>query len=95
MKNILIAISASAVIILGLQMVLPFPYGAIFGAVISGIIIRYAIKQSHKNQFSLLNYRRSDAKTSKEKKQNLEAYRILKKKFLEVLLNFWKFPFSL
>lgn len=83
MKTILITILVSAAIILMLQMVLPFPYGAIIGAVIAGIIIRYAITQSRKSQFSLLNYRRSDAKTSKEKKQNLEAYRILKKKFLE------------
>jgi len=83
MKTILIAILVSVVIVLGLQIILPFPYGVIFGIVIPVIIIRYAIKQSYRGPFSLLNYRRADPKTDDESKQNREAYRILKKKFLD------------
>lgn len=84
MKTILIAILISAVIALGLQMILPFPFGFIFSIAIPVTIIWYAIKkQSSKDPFSLLNYRRADPKTDDESKQNREAYRILKKKFLE------------
>jgi len=83
MKTILIAILISAVIGLGLQMLLPAPFGLIFGIAIPTIIIWYAIKQPCIGPFSLLNYRRADPKTDDEFKQNKEAYRILKKKFLE------------
>lgn len=64
-------------------MIIPFPFGLIFGIAIPVIIIGYAIKQSYIGPFSLLNFRRADPKTDDELKQNKEAYRILKKKFLE------------
>lgn len=83
MRTLVIAVIVSAAIAIGLQMVLPFPFGVIFAIAIPAIIIWRAIKATDTSQFSLVNYRRVDPKDEKEKKQNREAYRILKKKYLE------------
>jgi uncharacterized membrane protein len=83
MKTTLITILISVSIALGLHITLPFPYGFIFGIAIPVFIIWRAIKVKDVNRFSLINYRRADPKTDDELKQNREAYRILKKKFLD------------
>jgi uncharacterized membrane protein len=83
LKTLLAAIAVSAVIALGLQIILPFPFGFIFGITLPVIIIWSAIKKADVNPFTLINYRRADPKTEKEKEQNKEAYRILKKRFLD------------
>lgn len=83
MKILLIAIIISVVIGFGLQIILPFPFGVIFGIAIPVIIIWSALKKTDVDPFSLINYRREDPKTEKEKEQNKEAYRILKKRFLD------------
>ena len=83
MKVIIIGIIISAIFALGLQMILPFPYGIISAIVISFVIIFYAKRRSEDSSFSLRNYRRADPKNSEELEQNKEAYRILKKRFLE------------
>lgn len=67
----------------GLQMLLPFPYGLVIGIVIPALIIWYIIKKIKNNPFSLLSYRRADPITKNEIEQNKEAFRLLKKRFLE------------
>ncbi|HEX9845914.1 MAG TPA: hypothetical protein VGA92_05555 [Candidatus Nitrosotenuis sp.] len=83
MKTLLLAIIISMVVFIGIQTIVPFPYGLIFGIAIPAIIIWRTIKITDVNQHSLLSYRRDDPKSDKEKEQNKEAYRILKKRFLE------------
>jgi uncharacterized membrane protein len=83
MKILLLAIIISIVIFIGVQTILPFPYGLILGISIAAFIIWRAAKSDGLNRFSLLNYRRVDPKTDEELKQNKEAFRILKKRFLE------------
>lgn len=83
MKTLLLAIIISIVIFIGVQTILPFPYGLIFGIGISASIIWRAAKSDSLNRFSLLNYRRVDPKTDEELRQNKESFRILKKRFLE------------
>lgn len=83
MKALLAAILVSAVIALGFQMVVPFPFGVIFGISIAVIIIWYTMKTKSINPFSLLTYKRADPRNEDEEKQNQEAYRILKKRFLD------------
>ncbi len=83
MKTLLLAIIISAVVFIGMQTILPFPYGLVFGIGISGLIIWRAAKSDGLSRFSLLNYRRADPNTDEELRQNKEAFRILKKRFLE------------
>jgi uncharacterized membrane protein len=81
--RLLTTILVSAIIALGFQMVVPFPFGLIFGIAIAVIIIWYTVKAKSVNPFSLLTYKRADPKNEDEGKQNREAYRILKKRFLD------------
>ncbi|MGQ0795609.1 MAG: hypothetical protein ACT4N5_05430 [Nitrosopumilaceae archaeon] len=83
MKAVVAGIVTGVLVFLGIQTVTPFPYGLIFGGGLSGFIIWYTLKKTSANEDSLISYRRSDPQTEEEKRQNLEAYRILKKKFLE------------
>jgi len=83
MKAVIAGIGIAVLVFLGIQTVTPFPYGLIFGGGISGFIVWYALKQTRISKHSLSSYRRADAKTEEEKRQNKEAYRILKKRFLE------------
>lgn len=83
MNAFLLAIIISAAVFIGMQTVLPFPYGLALGIGISALIIWRAAKSSSPGRFSLLNYRRVDPKTDEEFRQNKEAFRILKKRFLE------------
>lgn len=83
MRILYIAIMISIVIFFVSQTVAPFPYGLIIGIATSAIIIWRAAKNTILPRYSLLNYRRSDPKTDEELKQNKEAFRIVKKKFLE------------
>ena len=83
MKILISGIVFAAVIFLISQMILPFPYGFVVGVPLAGIIIRYALKHGSKEKDSLLNYRRTDPINEKERKQNDEALRILKKKYIE------------
>jgi hypothetical protein len=82
-KSIIPGIVLAVVIFLVLQMILPFPYGLILGLVFGGLLIRYVIKNSSVGKDSLLNFRRQDPITEKEKEQNDEALRILEKKYIE------------
>ena len=43
----------------------------------------YWLKKAPQNPSSLTSYKRADPITDKEKEQNKEAYRILKKRYLE------------
>ncbi|QLH08754.1 hypothetical protein [Candidatus Nitrosotenuis sp. DW1] len=83
MNALLAAILVSAIIAFGFQMVVPFPFGLIFGVGIAVIIIWYTRKTKSVNQFSLFTYKRVDPRNEDEEKQNREAYRILKKRFLD------------
>jgi hypothetical protein len=83
MNPIIPGIIFAIVIFIGFQMILPFPYGIILGFLFVGIIIWYAKKYSSRGKESLLNYRRTDPITEKEKDQNDEALRILEKKHIE------------
>ena len=65
------------------QMILPFPFGTIFWLFFVAWVIWYLRKLANKNKDSLLNYRRADPINEKEKNQNYEALRILKKKYIE------------
>ena len=83
MNALLIAILVSVIIVLGFQIVVPFPFGLIFGVGIAAIIIWYTRKTKSINPFSLLTHKRVDPQNEDEEKQNREAYRILKKQFLD------------
>jgi len=83
MKTIIPGIIFGIVIFIGFQMILPFPYGIIFGLLFGGLVIRYAIKHTTIGKNSLLKYRRTDPINEKEKEQNDEALRILEKKYIE------------
>ena len=85
MKTRIIAIGviASVAVFFGIQTILPFPYGLVVGLVIAGIIAWKSIKSAGADRYSLTNYRREDPKTTQEQLQNKEAFRIVKKKFLE------------
>ena len=83
MKTLYIGIIAAIVIFLGMQTITPFPYGLIVGIVVAGLIIWKAAKSVSLNSDSLLHYRRVDPLTDKEQEQNKEAFRIIKKDFLE------------
>lgn len=83
MKTSIAGIVLGIVIFIGFQMIMPFPYGIIFGIIFAGIIIWYAIKHSSIGKDSVLNYRRTDPINEKEKDQNDEALRILEKKYIE------------
>ncbi|MCE9653431.1 MAG: transposase [Nitrosarchaeum sp.] len=83
MKTIISGIVLAIVVFFGLQTVVPFPYGLILGIVFVGLIIWYTKKHSSSNKDSILNYRRVDPISEKEKKQNDEALRILEKKYIE------------
>ena len=64
-------------------MLFPFPYGLVMGIVIPTLIILYVMRKIREDPFALLNYRRSDPVTNQEIEQNKEAFRLLKKRFLE------------
>ena len=83
MKMLFLATLGSILTAIVIQMVLPFPYGVIFGIAVPVIVIWKALQVSEIKKFSLLRYRRIDPKNEKEVQQNKKAYRILKKKFLE------------
>ncbi len=83
MKTIISGIIIAIVVFIGFQMIMPFPYGIIFGLVFGGLVIRYTIKHATIGKDSLLNYRRTDPINEKEKEQNDEALRILEKKYIE------------
>jgi CBS domain containing-hemolysin-like protein len=65
------------------QITLPFPFGTIFWLFFVAWVIWYLRKLTNKNKDSLLNYRRVDPINEKEKNQNDEVLRILKKKYIE------------
>jgi len=83
MKTRILGIIVAVGIFFGLQMIMPFPYGLIFGIVITTVVIYYVFRKTYTDENSLISHRRSDPKTTKEKEQNKEAFRILKKKYLE------------
>ena len=83
MKSIILGIVLAIVIFFVFQMILPFPYGIILGIVFCGLLIWYTIKNTSIRKDSLLNYRRLDPISEKEKNQNDEALRILEKKYIE------------
>jgi len=83
MKTIISGIIFAIVIFIGFQMILPFPYGIIFGLLFGGLVIWYTIKHTTIGKDSLLKYRRTDPINEKEKEQNDEALRILEKKYIE------------
>lgn len=83
MKTIISGIIIAIVVFIGFQMILPFPYGIIFGLLFAVLVIRYIIKHTTIGKDSLLTYRRTDPITEKEKDQNDEALRILEKKYIE------------
>ena len=83
MKSIIPGIILGIVIFIVIQTVMPFPYGLVLGIVFAGLIIWYTIKHSSKEKDSLLNFRRQDPISEKEKEQNDEALRILEKKYIE------------
>lgn len=83
MKTSIFGIVFVLIVLIGFQMILPFPYGIIFAVAMAGIIIWYTIKHSSKGKNSLLNYRRTDPINEQEKEQNDEALRILEKKYIE------------
>jgi uncharacterized membrane protein len=83
MKTIISGIIIAIVIFIGFQMILPFPYGIIFGLLVGGLVIRYILKHTTIGKDSLFNYRRTDPINEKEKEQNDEALRILEKKYIE------------
>ncbi len=83
MKTIITGIIFAIVVFIGFQMILPFPYGIIFGLLFGGLVIRYILKHTTIGKNSLLKYRRTDPINEKEKEQNDEALRILEKKYIE------------
>ena len=83
MKTVLLGIILAIVIFIGLQTILPFPYGVILGIIFAGLILWYSKKHSSVDNDSVVNYRRVDPISEKEKKQNDEALRILEKKYIE------------
>ena len=83
MNILFIGLIIAIAIFFGIQTIVPFPYGLIIGLVIAGIIVWKSAKSEHANRNSLINYRRQDPNTEKELQQNKEAFRIVKKKFLE------------
>lgn len=84
MRALIAAIIVSAVLALGIQMVIPFPYGLILAIASVVIIVWYGVKKTKPvKPFSLLSYKRSDPQNTDEEKQNKEAFRILKKRFLD------------
>ena len=80
---VVMTIIVGVVVFLAFQMVLPFPYGLVVGLGVSGALIYYSMKKTSADENSLVNLRRIDPSSYKEREQNREAYRILKKKFLE------------
>ena len=74
MKTIISGIIFAIVIFIGFQMILPFPYGIIFGLLFGGLVIRYAIKHALIGKDSLLNYRRTDPINEKEKELVFKNY---------------------
>jgi len=83
LKRVIFVVLVSVGILLGVNMVLPFPYGLIIGIGGSFAFSWFWLKKSHPNPSSLTSYKRADPITNKEKEQNKEAYRILKKRYLE------------
>ena len=83
MKTMILGTILAIVVFLGLQMIIPFPYGLILGLMFVGLIIWYAKRHSSVDKDSVLNYRRADPINEKEKAQNDEALRILEKKYIE------------
>jgi hypothetical protein len=83
MNTLYIGIIAAIAIFFGIQTIAPFPYGLVIGIVVAGLIIWRTAKSVSWNHDSLLHYRRVDPLTDKERKQNKEAFRIIKKDFLE------------
>lgn len=84
MRALIAAIVVAAVLALGIQMIVPFPYGLILGTASVVIIIWYGVKKTKPvRPFSLLSYKRADPQNKDEEKQNNEAFRILKKRFLD------------
>jgi DNA-directed RNA polymerase subunit M/transcription elongation factor TFIIS len=81
--RLIVAIIASVVIFIGLQTVIPFPYGLILGVLFAGIILWYTKKHLLQPKDSVLNYPRVDPINEKERLQNDEALRILEKKYIE------------
>lgn len=83
MKTLYLGIIASIVIFFTIQTIAPFPYGLVIGIAVAGIILWKAGKVVSLDRDSLLHYRRVDPQSDKERDQNKEAFRIIKKKFLE------------
>lgn len=83
MKRIIFTVLIAIGIFLGVNTVLPFPYGLIIGFTGSFVFFWYWLKKTSTSPDSLTSYKRVEPFTEKEKNQNKEAYRILKKKFLE------------
>jgi len=83
MKRIIFTVLISIGIFLGVNTVLPFPYGLIIGFTGAFVFFWYWLKKTSPNPNSLTSLKRVDPITDKEKNQNKEAYRILKKRFLE------------
>ena len=83
MKSVIYGIVLAIVVFFLIQMVLPFPYGLVFGVGFTGVIIWYAKRHAPVGKDAVLNYRRVDPINEKEKLQNDEALRILEKKYIE------------
>ena len=83
MNALITSVIVSIVILLGFQMILPFPYGLVLGILFAGIMFWYTKKRTSVGKNSLLNYRRVDPIDEKERSQNDEALRILEKKYIE------------
>lgn len=83
MKGFIFVTVLTIVVFFSAQMVLPFPYGLVFGVGFAGMIVWYAKRHTAAGKDSVLNYRRVDPINQKEKDQNDEALRILEKKYIE------------
>ena len=83
MKRVIFPILISIGIFYGANSVLPFPYGLIIGFGGPFVFFWYWIKKTSSNPSSLTSFRRVDPLTDNEQNQNVEAYRILKKRYLE------------
>lgn len=83
MKILFVGIIIAIAVFFAIQTVAPFPYGLIIGLAVSGVIVWKSAKSAYMSRDSIVNYRRVDPQTDKEREQNKEAFRIIKKKFLE------------
>ncbi|WP_420545502.1 hypothetical protein [Nitrosopumilus sp.] len=79
----IIAIIASVMVFIGIQTIIPFPYGLVLGVLFATVALWYAKSHPSTAKDSILNYRRVDPINEREKKQNDEALRVLEKKYIE------------